>query len=109
MLPSGHEELQKNGYARMASIEDDLIEEDTSLQQARASYSVDDAVDYMLKYTSNASSCNICGKGKCSNKVDTTKYNSAYTHYISVGKHVDCANYVSQDLLQQCSRRRQSH
>lgn len=100
MLPSGHEELQKNGYARMASIEDDLIEEDTSLQQARASYSVDDAVDYMLKYTSNASSCNICGKGKCSNKVDTTKYNSAYTHYISVGKHVDCANYVSQALYE---------
>ena len=98
MLPSSHEELQENGYERMANIENALIEEGIVPQQARASYSVDDAVDYMLKYTSNPSSCNVCGVNKCKSKVDTTKYNSDYAHYVTVGNHVDCANYVSQAL-----------
>jgi len=99
MLPDSHEELRANGFSRMSYFDSEYVAMGKSalLQQTRASYSIDDAVDYMTTYTSNPSSCNVCGSS-CDSKVDTTKYNSKYKHYVSVGSHVDCANYVSQAL-----------
>ncbi|MCM1125162.1 MAG: amidase domain-containing protein [Lachnospiraceae bacterium] len=100
MVPSNHEELRESGYARMEKVgaESTLMTDNMELQRAKASYSVDDAVNYMNKYTSNPSSCNVCGANKCTSKVDTTKYNSDYAYYVSPGSHVDCANFVSQAL-----------
>lgn len=99
MLPAKHEELKASGYARMANFDSEyaVMLGDTSVQQVKATYSIDDAVEYMTTYTSNPSSCNVCGSG-CTSKVDTSKYNSSYKHYVSKGSHVDCANYVSQAL-----------
>lgn len=100
MLPSNPEEIQENGYARMVKIDAEyaLSSEKTTLQATRASYTytVADAVNYMLRFTSNPTSCNACGNASCKSKADTTKYNSNYTHYAS--NHRDCANYVSQAL-----------
>jgi RNA polymerase sigma-70 factor (ECF subfamily) len=99
MLPAEHEELIANGYARMENFDSEhaVIVGDASVQQVKSTYSVDDAVEYMITYTSNPSSCNVCGSG-CTNKVDTSKYNSDYKHYVTKGSHLDCANYVSQAL-----------
>lgn len=99
MLPAEHEELKANGYTRMENFDTEyaVMAGDASVQQVSATYSVDDAVEYMTTYTSNPSSCNVCGSG-CTSKVDTSKYNSDYKHYVSNGSHVDCANYVSQAL-----------
>lgn len=100
MLPSSPEKLQENGYARMAELNSEYVlsSEKAALQATRASYTynVTDAVNYMLRFTSNPTSCNVCGNASCKSKADTTKYNSNYTHYAS--KHSDCANYVSQAL-----------
>ena len=99
MLPSSHDELRINGYERMADMDYEYasVSEKANIQNAKAAYSITKAVNYMTKYTSNPTSCNVCGKG-CSSKVDTTKYNPNYKHYVSNGSHVDCANYVSQAL-----------
>lgn len=99
MLPKQREELKASGYARMQKYDTEYAVRaaDVTERRRRASYSVDAAVDYMTTYTSNPSSCNVCGSG-CSSKVDTTKYNPDYGHYVSKGSHVDCANYVSQAL-----------
>lgn len=99
MLPASHKELQETGYIQMANFDSEYMVQasDVKVQQATVSYSVDDAVKYMTTYTSNPTSCNVCG-GTCTSKVDTTKYNSSYSHYVSKGSHKDCANYVSQAL-----------
>ena len=100
MLPSGHEELQRIGYFAMESIQSEYAAnlQNVQLEQAGTVYSVDSAVAYMTKYTSNPTSCNVCGAGHCNARVDTTKYNPQYHFHVSVGHHVDCANYVSQAL-----------
>ena len=99
MLPAHREELKEDGFATMEllDLKKPVVLDSVSAQKTTASYSVDDTVKYMTTYTSNPSSCNVCGSG-CNSKVDTTKYNSSYKHYVSKGKHVDCANYVSQAL-----------
>lgn len=100
MLPSGHEELQKIGYSAIKNIQSEYAAslQNVQSEQAEAIYSVDSAVAYMTRYTSNPTSCNVCGAGHCNARVDTTKYNPQYHFHVSAGHHVDCANYVSQAL-----------
>lgn len=100
MLPISHEELRGNGYATI-EYEDSqyvLMAENPALQQTKASYTyeVSDAVSYMLMYTSNPTSCTVCGNSDCKSKANTSKYNSNYKNYAS--SHSDCANYISQAL-----------
>lgn len=100
MIPASHYELKTNGFQRMASMDESYlhIKEDLILQPRGITYSVNNATNYMQRYTSNPTECNICGTS-CGMKVDTTKYNPAYSCEVAVGKHKDCANYVSQALL----------
>lgn len=97
MLPASHEELREKGYASMAYFDSEYatMAGDVTLQQTRASFIIENGIDYMLRYTSNPSSCNACGKA-CDNFVDTTKYNPNYKHYAA--DHSDCANYISQAI-----------
>lgn len=94
MLPFTHEELKKQGYAR---AENEVAENLSAVSDTRVSYSYvsSEAISYMVKYSSNPTSCNVCG-GSCGMYVDTTKYNSNYSNYAS--QHADCANFVSQAL-----------
>ena len=102
MLPASHEDIQENGYASMAYMDTEynIIAEKATVQQLKASYSysVSDAVSYMIRYTSNPTTCNACGLSSCKSKADTTKYNSNYANYAY--NHSDCANYVSQALCE---------
>lgn len=102
MLPPGRDEICGNGYTYMKEMDAEYCEAvaDGTLQQAKAAsydYVVSEAVSYMRRYTSNPTSCNMCG-GSCGQKVDTTKYNPAYTHYAA--DHSDCANYLSQAMCE---------
>lgn len=99
MLPASHEELREKGYARMAYFDSEYatVGGDVSLQQVNASFIIENGIDYMLRYTSNPTSCNVCSTN-CGSYVDTTKYNSNYKYYVSQGTHTDCANYVSQAI-----------
>lgn len=97
MLPASHEELRDNGYASMAYFDSEYatMAADVSLQQARASFIIENGIDYMIRYTSEPGTCNACGT-TCKYYVDTTKYNPKYKHYAAT--HSDCANYVSQAI-----------
>lgn len=103
MLPDKPEELQELGYSTMAKMDSEitLMSKSVTLQNARATagytYTISDAVNYMVRFTSNPSSCNVCGTG-CEMDVDTTKYSPHYRHYVRGGEHRDCANYISQAL-----------
>lgn len=101
MLPASHNELRTSGYIVMANIDSDVMaaieNPEAVLFSQTSSYSSSDAVEYMTTYTSNPTSCNVCSTS-CTMLVDTTKYNPEYSHYVSEGNHVDCANYVSQAL-----------
>lgn len=99
MLPANHETLQELGYTKMSDIDSEYAL--TRATDASYSYEIAEAVSYMLRYTSNPSSCNV--HTNCSAPVDTTKYNPNYAYYVgydATGKpnHVDCANYISQAL-----------
>ena len=97
IFPPTHDELFNNGYSYMENRSED------NMQRYRAAsapasddtiFSIVNAVWYSESYTSNPTSCNL--HSKCGKLVDTTKYNSNYTHYAST--HSDCANFVSQTL-----------
>lgn len=103
MLPFSHEELKEQGYARMESkvAENAMVQNATTMNLARSSYSyvASDAINYMVRYSSNPTSCNVCGaNSSCGMYVDTTKYNQNYSNYAS--QHADCANFVSQALCE---------
>lgn len=100
MLPESHEEIKENGFLRMEDLDNkhiSMIANSTEQTRSSYSYSIADAVSYMMRYTSNPTECNACGQ-ECDNLVDIRKYNLAYTNYADI--HSDCANYVSQALCE---------
>lgn len=105
VFPPSHEELQQNGYDRLEYVDSNLMKtiangEDLS-RTARLSYSLLYAIGYTGQYSSNPTSCSVCGPG-CDALVNTSEYNTSYPYYIYMHngqmRHVDCANFISQAL-----------
>lgn len=93
MFPCSKKELHDNGYAYIEFMNEKSNMLDSTRKSSGGAFSVLNAVRYSEAYTSNPTTCNI-HQSTCGKKVDTSKYNTNYTHYAA--NHVDCANFASQ-------------
>ena len=104
VLPAAAQQLRQSGYAAAAYADAEYLKqrESAATVQSRASYAyeVSEAVSYMRRYTSNPTVCEVCGSSDCASCAAPSKYNKNYSHYATGGKHLDCANYVSQALCE---------
>ena len=97
IFPPRHDEIFNCGYSYMESSSKSNLQRYNASSASDSNetiFSILNAVLYSESYTSNPTSCNL--HSNCGKLVDTTKYNSNYTHYAST--HSDCANFVSQTL-----------
>lgn len=91
------EELYTRGFDYIQSVIKGIEKKASLRSQLSYNYSLLNAIIYSESYSSNPTTCCVHGS-TCGMLVDTSKYNSAYQHYVYGSNHKDCANFVSQIL-----------
>ena len=99
LLELDEEELYGAGIQAIDEISKEPISViSTESTRGYASYDRLSARNYSRLYSSNPTTCDKCGKGKCDCLQDTSKWNTDEYPYFPGFLHNDCADFVSQAM-----------